>query len=179
LRDTARAVRLQAAWILPAERRRLLLPGYVAAYISLADLYHAQQREADTERTLRQGIAVAPGTAVLHYVLGMSMARVGRTSEAVLGLERAVALAPEDVRVLDRHAIALHSTGMVGEAIRTLEEVLQRHPADRESLFALATFDADSGIRTEVLRYADLLLQINPDDPQVQALRKSLAPPVE
>ncbi|MGH2604044.1 MAG: tetratricopeptide repeat protein, partial [Dehalococcoidia bacterium] len=41
-------------------------PFFQPAYVNLADLYRTQGRDADGERVLRAGLALAPGSAILH-----------------------------------------------------------------------------------------------------------------
>jgi Flp pilus assembly protein TadD len=53
-----------------------------------------QGREPDAEATLREGLAVAPGAAPLHYALGLSLVRQQRKAEALRELRRATELDP-------------------------------------------------------------------------------------
>jgi predicted Zn-dependent protease len=132
-----------------------------------------QGREAEGTQTLRDGLAIAPGDASLHYALGMSHARAGRMAESVAELGRAAALDPRPAYVY-AHAVALHSTGRVADAIRTLDAALARSPDDRDLLYALATFHRDAGDRTQARSAAERLVATHPADVEARELLQSL-----
>ena len=58
-------------------------PLFLPAYVNLADLYRASGRDADGERILREGLKVAPNTAMLHYALGLALVRMKHTEDAL------------------------------------------------------------------------------------------------
>jgi tetratricopeptide (TPR) repeat protein len=105
-------------------------PFFIPAYVNLSDLYRAVDRDAEGERVLRLGLAVAPSNGVLHYALGLALVRLKRTDAAVRELERATALEPENARFAYAYGVALHSTGHVDAAQATLEKALAAHPDD-------------------------------------------------
>jgi Flp pilus assembly protein TadD len=151
-----------------------LSPKHGIAYVNLADLYRAQGKEADAERTLREGLAASPDDASLHYALGLSLARSNRNADALAALERAAALSPDSVSFAYGYAVALHSSGKAGDAIRILEQALMKHPRSRDLLFALAAFHRDGGNKTEAIRYARRLSESFPRDADAAALLRSL-----
>ena len=102
------------------------------AYVNLADLYRAEQREPDVRRVLEEGLAAAPDAAALDYALGLALVRAQRTPDALTHLERAAARAPDNARFVYTYAVALHSAGRPREAVAVLEKGLQRHPNDRD-----------------------------------------------
>jgi tetratricopeptide (TPR) repeat protein len=114
-------------------RRALTLDGtFVPAYVNLADLYRAEQREPDVRGVLEEGLKAVPDAAALHYALGLALVRAQRTAEALTHLERAAARAPDNARFAYTYAVALHSAGRPQEAIAVLERGLQRHPNDHD-----------------------------------------------
>ena len=150
-----------------------LAPKYTPAYVNLSDLQREEGKEADAERTLREGLALLPRDAMLHHALGLSLARSGRTSEAFEELKGAAQLSP-NARFAYAYAVALHSAGRVDEAIAALERARAREPRDRDVLFALATFHRDAGRTSDAVRYAEELRRAHPDDPEARALVSSL-----
>jgi tetratricopeptide (TPR) repeat protein len=150
-----------------------LSPRYTPAYVNLSDLQREAGREADAERTLREGVAALPGDATLHHALGLSLARSGRQGEAIAALKRAAELS-DAPRFAYAYAVALHSAGQAAEAIALLERARVRHPRDRDLLFALATFHRDAGRASRALEYAELLQRYYPDDSEAAALVGSL-----
>ncbi|MBW3628381.1 MAG: tetratricopeptide repeat protein [Gemmatimonadetes bacterium] len=152
-------------------------PRAIAAYVNLADLYRAQGMEGEGERLLREGLAAAPNDASLRHALGLSLARSGRTADAVVELGRAASLAPERPVLAYAYAVALHSSGQATRAVSVLANALERHPTDRDLLFARATFARDAGAAAEALHFADLLVKAHPSDQEARALLASLQRP--
>jgi tetratricopeptide (TPR) repeat protein len=150
-----------------------LFPRAVPAYVNLADLYRSRGMEPEAERTLREGLAVVPQDASLHYALGLALARAGRLPDAVAELARASTLGGS-AEYAYAYAVALNSTGHGPEAIRTLEQALTRDPTDRDLLFALSTFHRDAGEMEEARAYAERLVTAHPGDAEARALLQSL-----
>jgi tetratricopeptide (TPR) repeat protein len=115
-------------------------PGFVPAYVNLADLQRETARDADSERTLRRGLEQAGEHAALRHSLGLALVRLGRQEAALAEFERAAQLEPEDARYAYVHAVALHSAGRVADARRELDRALARHPDDRDLLMAAAIY---------------------------------------
>ena len=149
-------------------------PTFVPAYVNLADLYRAEQREPDVRRVLAEGLTTAPDDASLHYSLGLALVRAQRTTEALTHFARAAARAPDNARFVYTYAVSLHSTGKPREAIAVLDKALRRHPNDRDVLMALAAFNRDQGAFDQALRYAERLAQQYPDDPEARQLLAQL-----
>jgi len=130
---------------------------YVPAYVNLADLYRALGRDVDGEETLREGLKVAPKSAMLHHALGLALVRLKRADAGLAELERAAVVEPANARYAYVYAVGLHSAGKVSAAIATLEKALAVHPNDRDILQALESFHAARGESTEAKKYADRL----------------------
>jgi len=141
-----------------------LEPRYIPAYVNLADLYRAGGRDADGERILREGLKVAPKSAVLHYALGLALVRMKHTDAALGEFEHATVLEPGDAQMAYVYAVALHSTGKAGAAIGKLEKALAAHPYDRNILEALVSFHAARGERVAVQKYAERLQALSESD---------------
>jgi tetratricopeptide (TPR) repeat protein len=118
---------------------RFSIPGYV----NLADLCRAFDRDADGERVLREGLAVAPQSGVLHYALGLALVRLKRSDAALAELQRANVLEPDNRHFAYAYGVALHSAGKVDAAKATLTKALARHPDDDAVRAALASFSKD------------------------------------
>jgi Flp pilus assembly protein TadD len=102
---------------------------FVPAYVNLADLYRAQQREPDVRR-------------VLEEALGLALVRAQQQSNALAHLERAAAREPDNARFVYTYAVALHSAGRPAQAVAILEKGLRRHPNDRDMREFLAQLRA-------------------------------------
>jgi tetratricopeptide (TPR) repeat protein len=118
-------------------------PFFIPAYVNLSDLYRAFDRDPDGERLLRQGLVVAPKSAVLHYALGLALVRLKQTDSALGELQRANELEPENTHFAYAYGVALHSAGKADAARATLAKVLALHPDDATVRAALASFTKD------------------------------------
>jgi Tfp pilus assembly protein PilF len=136
-------------------------PFFIPAYVNLADLYRARGRDGEGERIVREGLKVAPKSAVLHHALGLTLVRLKRTDAALLELEQAAILDPANGRFSYVYAVALHSTGKSAAAIARLKKDLALHPDDRNVLQALASFYSERGESAEAKKYADQLRMLD------------------
>jgi Tfp pilus assembly protein PilF len=132
-------------------------PFFIPAYVNLADLYRAQNRDGDGERVLRDGLKVAPKNAVLHHALGLALVRMKRPDAALAEFEQATILEPANARFSYVYAVALHSSSKVDAAITRLEKTLRAHPNNRDILEALASFHQARGDSAAASRYAGRL----------------------
>ncbi|MEK7329896.1 MAG: tetratricopeptide repeat protein, partial [Candidatus Eisenbacteria bacterium] len=69
-------------------------PRYALAYASLGANYFNLGDPVGAERVLRQGLAIAPENAQLHFTLALVLKATGRIEEALRERERAVTLDP-------------------------------------------------------------------------------------
>ena len=129
----------------------------VPAYVNLADLYRARQRDDEGERILRDGLKIMPKNATLHHALGLTLVRLKRADAALAELEQATLLEPADTRFSYVYAVALHSTGRSDAAISRLKKTLTTHPNDRDTLEALASFHQARGASAAAKEYAERL----------------------
>jgi len=134
---------------------------FVPAYVNLADLYRVQQKEADAYSVLLSAKQVAVNNAAVHHALGLLLVRQKKTNEAVVELEAAARLVPENSRYIYVYAVALNSTGKPGDAIEQLQIAHDRFPGNVEILQALISFNRDAGNEFAAERYMKKLTGIN------------------
>lgn len=135
-------------------------PGYVPAYVNLADLYRARGRDPEAMRVLRDGLERAPKSAALHYALGLALVRAKRNDQALQELAQATKLDPGNARFAYVYGVGLHSAGRVDAAIETLAKASSAHPADTDILQALASFYRERGDEARAQRYAERLREV-------------------
>ncbi|HET8542447.1 MAG TPA: tetratricopeptide repeat protein [Anaeromyxobacter sp.] len=87
---------------------------------------------------------VVPGSAKVHANLAAQLLDRGSAEEALAHAERALAIAPSDLRRTLR-ASALRTLGRLPEAEAALGEVLARNPVDARALHALGLVRRDQG----------------------------------
>lgn len=116
---------------LRAERhyRRALDVGdfFVPAYVNLADLYRAQERDTEGVALLEAGLAIVPASADLHHSLGLALVRLDRSDEALAPLRRASELGANP-RFAYVYGVALDSVGRTAAALEALEAARVRFP---------------------------------------------------
>jgi tetratricopeptide (TPR) repeat protein len=145
-------------------------PRFVPAYANLADLRREQQRDADAEAILREGLRAVPDASALHEALGLALVRQGKKSAAIAEFAAARKAAPEEPRYAYLHALALHDAGRRADAIRVLAESARRS-GDRDVLLALAMMRSEDGDQAGAGEALQALAAVNPDDPALAQLR--------
>jgi len=129
-------------------------PTFTAAYVNLADLYRAQQRDEEAARILREALGKAADRPPVEFALGLTLVRLGRQSEAMAHLRHAYEMRPETVRFGYVLAVAQFDSGKRKAALATLEQIRNRYPANRETLRLLAGYNQQMGRAKAAERYA-------------------------
>jgi tetratricopeptide (TPR) repeat protein len=169
--DLGETAAAQAAY----ERALAVGPYFVPAYVNLADLYRAQNKDDEGEKLLRKALTVDPRNAAGHHALGLLLVRQKRLPEAVEELRQAATSDPGEPRYAYVYAMALSATGGGEAALGVLRKTHQEHSGDRDALLALATMSADRGKLDDAYNYAAKLSALVPDDPNVKELLAKLS----
>lgn len=104
-------------------------PHDVDTQLALADLYNDAGRDVEAERTLRQVLTVAPGSAEALNYLGYLLADRGRgLDEAVRLVQRALEVDPGNPSYLDSLGWAHYRRGEFDEAERYLAPAAEQLP---------------------------------------------------
>jgi predicted CXXCH cytochrome family protein len=149
-------------------------PRFIQAATNLADLYRAQGRDSDAEKTLRDALIETPQSAPLHHALGLLLVRQKQLAPALVELEKAVKFSPDDARFAYVYGIALHDTGKTREAIRVLENALTKNPYDRDLLFALVPYQMAAGQTALGRKHVKTLQELEPDNPEVAQMVRGM-----
>jgi Flp pilus assembly protein TadD/cytochrome c553 len=149
-------------------------PWFTGLWVNLADLLREDGDDAEGERVLRRGLAVAVDKAELHHALGLNLARQKRSDEALREFKQSVELVPGNTRYAYVYGVALLSSGKPDPALAVFESALAKRPADRELLVALATTNRDLGRLERARTYARRLVETAPGDPQARQLLEEL-----
>lgn len=128
-------------------------PTFTAAYVNLADLYRAQERDAEAEAVLREASKKAADRAAVEFALGLTLVRLGRHDEAMTHLRRAYEMRPETIRFGYVYSVAQFDSGKRPAALRTLEQMRKRYPANREILRLLVGYNQQTGNAKAAARY--------------------------
>ena len=148
-------------------------PGFVPAYINLADQYRAQGKDSEGEEILRQGLSRTDHVAIYHS-LGLLLVRRQRHAEAIRHLEIAARRRPEVARYSYVYGVALQSVGRGEEGMDVLKRAQERHPYDSEILSALVSYLAQRGDRIGALGYARKLAEVSPGNLRLREMIRDL-----
>jgi tetratricopeptide (TPR) repeat protein len=83
-----------------------LEPRIPTGYVNLADIQRAAGREEESRATLREGLKIAPGNAMLWHALGLALVRQRQPTEALDALKKAATLEPGNARFVEVYRIA-------------------------------------------------------------------------
>jgi tetratricopeptide (TPR) repeat protein len=151
-----------------------LQPSFIPAYINLADLCRAQNRESETEQVLRDALKMDANHGDVHHALGLSLVRQNRRREGVEELAHARQLRPDSPRYAYVYAVALHETGDGKRARQVLKNAHEKFPDDREILLALVEYHREAGEASAASYWARKLVALAPDDAEAQQLLEHL-----
>jgi tetratricopeptide (TPR) repeat protein len=105
------------------------MPDSVNVKYELAMLHERADQMRETERLLRQVIALDPGHAHAHNALGYSLAdRNQRLPEALALITRALEISPRDPFILDSMGWVKFRMGQYKEAVDYLQRAYERRP---------------------------------------------------
>jgi len=149
-------------------------PRAVGPRVNLADLYRSMNREQDAEQVLREGLVINAEAAALYHSLGLLLVRGEQQETALLELEKATQLAPDNARFAYVYAIALNSLGQVDNSIAAMQDAANRFPAEFDVQWALVSMLRDQGRNAEAKAVAEDLSRQYPEDQDVRALLRSL-----
>lgn len=149
-------------------------PNFVPAYVNLADLYRAQNKDAAGKKLLLQAINIQPENGSLRHAYGLLLVREKRLPDALNALKKAIDLEPRNTRYRYVYAIAVESTGRLDEALRILEGAHAQRRADREVLYGLISLHEQAGNLQTAVRFAKTLVEVSPWDRNARALLSRL-----
>ncbi len=149
-------------------------PGGIAGRVNLADVYRAQNRDAEGEVLLREALDLQPNNPDVHHAMGLLLIRRGQRAAAAVALEQGWRLAPDNSIYGVAYALVLDSQGDLAGSTSVLRDVARGHPRDPQVLSALVQASSKAGDASAALGYARRLLDVLPRDRGVQQLVREL-----
>lgn len=146
----------------------------LAAYLNLADLLRAQDREEEARTVLLQALDVLPDNGNALHALGLLETRVGNSTKALDYLGRAADLEREGIRHRFVYAIALNDLGSPRDALTELNKLHRAFPREEQVLLALANYSAGLGEKEQAVSWARKLLALAPRNTNYQQLLRRL-----
>ncbi|MBX3423489.1 MAG: hypothetical protein KF752_18190 [Pirellulaceae bacterium] len=123
---------------------------------------------------LREQIAAGRATAISHLLMGISNIRQSQFQQAIVHLEVAVSLSPNNPYILNNLALCLarHQPGQLARAKQLIETAIQVGGPDAERLDTYGEILASSGDSVAAIRALESSIAMQPNRPQT---RKKLA----
>jgi tetratricopeptide (TPR) repeat protein len=150
------------------------MPDTIEIKYELAMLYERENKMRDTEKLLREVIALEPGHAHAHNALGYSLAdRNQRLPEALELITRALSLAPKDPFILDSMGWVKFRMGDNQQALEYLEQAYAKRP-EADIAAHLAEVLWRLGRRDEAQKYLKEGAQRDPKNPTLIDTAKRL-----
>ncbi len=151
-----------------------LWPGFIPAYVNLADLSRATNHEDQSEHWLLEAEKRAPTNASVVHSLGLLRVRQHRIAESLVLLEKATKLAPNNARYAYVYGVGLYSSGQKAQGLGVLKKASDKFPANREILLGLVSLSAESGDAAGAKYYAEKFEDVAPGDPRGSAILQQL-----
>jgi tetratricopeptide (TPR) repeat protein len=126
-----------------------------------------QGQIGEAQRLLAAAVKVNPGAAAAWCNLGQAFFALKRAPEALDCLDKARALAPDDIHILNQHANVLVGLSRPQQALEEFQQVLARTPNNLEARLNSGLARAMLGFPQQALADFDAALQLAPGHPGV------------
>ncbi len=124
---------------------------------------HGAGRLADAERLYRQVLRADPANFAALHRLGFLKAQQRQFDEAVILLNKAMRLKPQDLTVRGHHAHALMAAERFDEALAAYDQLLAVQPGHFEALYNRGVILSQQQRFAEALEALDSARQLKPD----------------
>ncbi|MDR1964378.1 MAG: tetratricopeptide repeat protein [Planctomycetaceae bacterium] len=155
-------------------RQSLEIDGdFLPSRINLAMLYHERGDDTAAEKEFREALRIDPANGNTAYSLGLLLAELGRSEEAVAMLRRASKnLETTSGQTATRNRVR-YNLGLLllqlerrGEAEKELSDIIQSEPQNVSFLYALTVSYLQRGATSQASALIDRIIQLDPQNPQ-------------
>jgi len=133
-----------------------------AKAIEMAGQLYSRRQYAQAERVCRQIIAARPGNADAHNILGVSLAALCQSNDAVAELRRAIKINPQAPSYHANLGEILRQSGKLDEAAEALETATQLDPNNAQALNNLGIIEYEKRHFKQAVDYYRRALALNP-----------------
>jgi tetratricopeptide (TPR) repeat protein len=137
-----------------------------AKAIEMAGQLYSRGQFAPAARVCRQIVDARPGNADAHNILGVSLAAMGRTDDAVESLQRAIKINASAASYHANLGEILRQAGRLEEAATALEEAIKLDPENPQALNNLGITRYDLRKFGEAAEYYRRTLAVRPNMPE-------------
>ena len=137
-----------------------------AKAVEMAGQLYSRGQYGQAERVCRQILTARPGNADAHNILGVSLAALGRSEDAVTELQRAIKLNPEAPSYHANLGEILRQAGRLDEAVSALETAIELDGNNAQALNNLGIIQYEKRNFKKAVDYYQRALAINPQMPE-------------
>jgi len=134
-----------------------------AKAIEMAGQLYSRRQYAQAERVCRQIIAARPANGDAHNILGVSLAGLGRTDDAVAELKRAIKINPQAPSYHANLGEILRQAGKLDEAADALQSAIKLDPNNAQALNNLGIIEYEKRRFKQAVDYYRRALALNPN----------------
>ena len=132
-----------------------------AKAIEMAGQLYSRRNYAQAERVCRQIISARPGNADAHNILGVSLAALGNSKDAIAELKRAVKINAQAPSYHANLGEILRQSGKLDEASEALEEAIRLDPNNAQALNNLGIIQYEKRNFAKAVEYYQQALALN------------------
>ena len=136
-----------------------------AKAIEMAGQLYSRRQYAQADRVCRQIIAARPGNADAHNILGVSLAALGNSKEAVVELKRAIKINAQAPSYHANLGEILRQAGRADEAAEALEAAIKLDPNNAQALNNLGIIQYEKRAFPKAVDFYKRALALNPNMP--------------
>jgi len=148
------------------------LPG---VHDGLAAVAVARGDWARAEAEARRAVELAPETASAWNHLAVALEELGRTEEALVAYDRALAADGSYWQAVFNRGLLLRKQGRDGEAMEMFRRVLELHSGHAASHYELGVLHGTRGEEARAREHLEAALAAEPEHPRARQIRQLLA----
>jgi tetratricopeptide (TPR) repeat protein len=134
-----------------------------AKAIEMAGKLYSRRQYAQAERVCRQIIAARPANGDAHNILGVSLAALGRTDEAVAELKRSIKINPQAPSYHANLGEIFRQSGKLDEAAEALQSAIKLDPNNAQALNNLGIIEYENRRYKQAVDFYRRALALNPN----------------
>jgi len=136
----------------------------VDSWVRLGALHFDNKKYYEAEKIMLEAVELFPNDYFINFILGLSLAQLGKNDTAAIYLKKSVNLNPRDVNTISAYAYTLSQLKEQDSAITYLEKALFLNPNEVNVLGTLALIYNEKKFYDKSDSLYEKALLISPDD---------------
>lgn len=134
------------------------------SWVKLGALHFDNKKYFEAEKIMLEAVEFFPNDYYVNFILGLSLAQLGKNDSAAIYLKKSVNLNPRDVNTISAYAYTLSQLKELDSAIIYLERALMLSPDEVNVLGTLAMIYNEKHIYEKSDSLYERALAISPED---------------